>query len=108
SQQVLSKAVNTTMVAGEIDASTGDTVYLKRFNEAVAHETATGDLTGITDSIIAGRAKAVVQPYISTYAEWTNKEEMLQLDELEAYLKPYANRLVTQLELNLAEFMQQN
>lgn len=108
SQQVLSKAINTSMVAGEIDASTGDTVYLKRFNEAVAHETADGDLTGITDSIIAGRAKAVVQPYISTYAEWTNKEEMLQLDELEAYLRPYANRLVTQLELNLAEFMQQN
>jgi len=39
---------------------------------------------------------------------WTNKEEMLQLDELEAYLKPYAERLVTQFELNLFTFMQKN
>lgn len=108
SQQVLSKAVNTSMVSGEIDASTGDTVYLKRFNEATAHESVDGDLTGVTDSIIAGRAKAVVQPYISTLAQWTNREEMLQLDELEAYLRPYSERLVTQLELNLARFMQNN
>ncbi|WP_020208279.1 P22 phage major capsid protein family protein [Gilvimarinus chinensis] len=108
SSQVLTKTVNTSLVAGEVDASTGDTVYLKRSVEALAHETAGGDLTGVTDSIIAGRAAAKVQPYITTYADWTNKEEMLELDELSEYLKPYATRLVTQMELNLAAFMQKN
>lgn len=108
SSQVLTKTVNTSMIAGEIDASTGDTIYLKRFNEALAHETSGGDISGLSDSIVAGRAKAVVQPYITTFAEWTNKEEMLQLDELESYLRPYAQRLVTQMELNLATFMQKN
>lgn len=107
--QVLSKTVNTSMIAGEVDASTGDTIYLKRFNEAAAFETSGGDISAVTvPGIVAGRAAATVQNYITTVASWTNKEEMLQLDELEAYLKPYAERLVTQLELNLFAFMQKN
>lgn len=107
--QVLSKTVDTSMIAGEVTAATGDTIYLKRFAEANAVETTGGDLTAqLPSDIVAGRAPAVVQNYISTYATWTNKEEMLQLDELEAYLKPYATRLVTQLELNLFTFMQKN
>lgn len=107
--QVLSKTVNTSLVAGEVDASTGDTIYLKRFAEANAVETATGDISAVSPTdIVAGRAPAVVQNYITTVAAWTNKEEMLQLDELEAYLKPFAQRLVTQFELNLFTFMQKN
>lgn len=107
--QVLSKTVNTSMIAGEVDASTGDTIYLKRFSEANAIETAGGDITAQTPTdIVAGRAPAVVQNYITTYASWSNREEMLQLDELEAYLKPFATRLVTQFELNLFTFMQKN
>lgn len=109
SSQVLTKTVNTSMVAGEHDASTGDTIYLKRFNEAIATETDDGNISAVTvPGIIAGRAAAKVQPYITTTATWTNKEEMLELDELEAYLRPYAQRLVTQMELNLAQFMQRN
>lgn len=109
SNRVLLNTVNTSMIAGEVDASTGDTIYLKRFAEANAIETAGGDITAANPSdIVAGRAPAVVQNYITTYATWTNKEEMLQLDELEAYLKPYATRLITQLELNMFTFMQKN
>ncbi len=107
--QVLSKTVNTTLVAGEVDASTGDTIYLKRFAEALATETATGDISAVTPTdIVSGRAPAIVQNYITTVATWTNKEEMLQLDELESYLKPFAQRMVTQFELNLFTFMQKN
>jgi hypothetical protein len=109
STQVLSKTVNTSLVAGEVDASTGDTIYLKRFAEANAVETATGDISASTPTdIVAGRAPAVVQNYITTIATWTNKEEMLQLADLEEYLKPFAQRLVTQFELNLFQFMQRN
>ena len=107
--RVLSKTVNTSLVAGEVDASTGDTIYLKRFAEANAIETATGDISATTGSdIIAGRASAVVQNYITTWATWTNKEEMLQLEDLDEYLKPHYERLVTQFELNLFTFMQKN
>lgn len=107
--QVLTKTVNTSLIAGEVDASTGDTIYLKRFAEANAVETATGDISATAASdIIAGRAQAVVQNYITTWATWTNKEEMLQLDELDEYLKPHYERLITQFELNLFTFMQRN
>jgi len=107
--QVLTKTVNTSLIAGEVDASTGDTIYLKRFAEANAVETATGDISATSASdIIAGRAAAVVQNYITTWATWTNKEEMLQLDELDEYLKPHYERLITQFELNLFTFMQRN
>jgi hypothetical protein len=107
--QVLSKTVNTSLVSGEHDATTGDTIYLKRFAEANAVETAGGDISAQPNTdIVAGRAAAVVQNYITTSATWTNKEEMLQLADLEEYLKPFAQRLVTQFELNLFTFMQKN
>lgn len=109
SNRVLSKTVNTSLIAGEHDATTGDTIYLKRFAEANAVETAGGDISGQPNTdIVAGRAAAVVQNYITTSATWTNKEEMLQLADLEEYLKPFAQRLVTQFELNLFTFMQKN
>lgn len=109
STRVLSKTVNTSLISGEHDATTGDTIYLKRFAEANAVETAGGDISAQPNSdIIAGRAAAVVQPYITTSATWTNKEEMLQLADLDDYLKPFAQRLVTQFELNLFTFMQKN
>lgn len=107
--QVLLKTVNTSLIAGEVDASTGDTIYLKRFAEANAVETTNGDLSATSASdIIAGRAAATVQNYITTWATWTNKEEMLQLDELDEYLKPHTERLITQFELNLFTYMQRN
>lgn len=107
--RVLLNTVNTSLIAGEVDASTGDTIYLKRFAEANAVETATGDISATAASdIVAGRAQAVVQNYITTWATWTNKEEMLQLEDLEEYLKPHYERLITQFELNLFTFMQRN
>lgn len=108
-RQVISKAVNTSLITGDHDASTGDTVYLKRPQRSVSVETATGDLTGVTQDIIAGRAAATVQNYISVVRNWTNKEETLSMDELkEELLDDAASELVLKLERNLYGFMQRN
>lgn len=108
-RSVLGKMVNTSLIASDHDATTGDTIYLKRPQNSVAVETAGGDLTGVSSDIIAGRAPAVVQNYISVIRNWTNREEMLSFDELKTeLLDSAASELVRKVERNLYTFMQRS
>lgn len=107
--RVLSKTVNTQLIMGAHKPDTGDTIYLKRAHDYAALETSDGDISGSSkNSIIAGKAAAVVQNQLTVPLEWTAQEEALQLDQLEEILAPAARRLVTKLETNFADYMMKN
>jgi hypothetical protein len=109
SSKVLCKTVNTSLFSGEFTPQFGDTIYVKRPTDYKAIRTADGDLSAqSTSPIISGRAACTVQNYITTWIDWTNKEEALQLDQLKEILEPAATRIITELETSLATFMYKN
>ena len=108
SSRVLSKTVNTTVIEGEHDASTGDTVYLKRPHQYGVLSTAAGDISTNRSDIISGKIPAVVQNFLTVPISWTSKNEALDLDQLEEILAPAATNLVNKLESNLGSYMMIN
>lgn len=105
-QRVLSKTVNTQVFQGEFTPQFGDTIYIKRPPQYKSKRTSDGDISGGTPSdIIIGRAAATVQNYITVDINWSNREEALELDQLEEILKPAAVECVTELETSLCDFM---
>lgn len=110
SARVLTKTVNTQVVSGQsgFTPKTGDTVYVRRPYETLAVESANGDITGLTNDIVSGQAPVKVQNMITTFADWEVIDQALKMDRMDEIMKPYATRLVTQLEGNLGKFMQQN
>lgn len=111
SSRVLSKAVNTQFMTGAngISNDTGDTVYMKRATQYKAIETAGGDISASTKNDIGvGRIAATVQNYITVPVNYTNLEEVTQLDQLKEILAPAAEELCTRLELNIAEKLRIN
>ena len=107
-QRVLSKTVDTQLFAGAFNPSSGDYVDVKRPHQYNAVRTAGGDISSSnTNSIISGKATAQVQNYITVPIDWTNKEEALELDQLEEILKPAAETCVIELETSLCDFMLQ-
>jgi hypothetical protein len=106
SSRVLTKTIDTQLFAGAFTPQFGDTIAVKRPHDYRAIRTAGGDISLETKSpIIAGKANATVQNYITVATEWTNKEEALDLDQLTEILKPCATRAVTELETSLGTFM---
>jgi len=107
-QRVLSKTVNTTLFQGSFNPASGDYVDIKRPHQYNAVRTAGGDISAATwNDIISGKATAQVQNYITVPIDWTNKEEALQLDQLEEILKPAAETAVIELETSFCDFMYQ-
>lgn len=108
-QRVLSKTVNTQTFQGSFNPSSGDYVDIKRPHQYKAKRTAGGDISALTpNDIIAGKATAQVQNYITVDITWSNKEEALELDQLEAILKPAAEEITTELETSFCDFMIKN
>lgn len=107
-QRVLSKTVNTQMFQGEFNPASGDYVDVKRPHQYNAVRTSGGDISAATwNDIISGKATAQVQNYITVPIDWTNKEEALELDQLEEILKPAAETAVIELETSFCDFMYQ-
>lgn len=107
-QRVLSKTVNTQMFKGAFNPASGDYVDIKRPHQYWAVRTAGGDISSSgTNDIISGKATAQVQNYITVPIDWTNKEEALQLDQLEEILKPAAETCNIELETTFCDFMYQ-
>ena len=105
-QRVLSKTVNTQMFQGSFNPASGTTVDIKRPHQYNAIRTAAGDVSSSTwNDILSGKATATVQNYITVPIDWTNKEEALQLDQLEEILAPAAETAVIELETSLCDFM---
>lgn len=109
SSRVLSKSVDTQLLQGRFTPSTGSVVDFKRPHDYNSIRTSGGDISGSTKSdIIAGKASGVVQDYFTVATEWENIEEALELDQLEEILNPMARRIVTDLEVDLANYMLKN
>ncbi len=109
SARVLTKTVDTQLLSGRFNPSTGSNVDFKRPHDYNSIRTAGGDLTGQAKSdIIAGKATGTVQPYFTVATEFTNIQEALELDQLEQILAPMARRIVTDLETDLGLYMLKN
>lgn len=110
SQRVLSKNVNTQFVEGEFGRDSGDFVSVTRPLDHAAIETSDGDLSSSTTSpIIAGKAKATVQDYITVYMDIKEANQALEYADQNRLTEiPAMNRLVTRLETNFAKFAMKN
>lgn len=112
SNRVVTKTVNTQLFAGKFTPASGTTVDIKRPHDYTAVRTPGGDVSsasiGAKDDIIAGKATATVQDYFTATVNWENVEEALELDQLDTILAPMARRIVTDLEVDFANFMLQN
>jgi hypothetical protein len=107
--RVITKSVNTQLLNDAFDASTGDTVYIKRPTDYATIRTADGDISASTKgSIITGRAKAEVQNFFTIPLEWDVVDQALKMDQLDELLAPAATRIITDMELDFANFMMKN
>jgi hypothetical protein len=107
--RVVTKAVNTQLLTGRFNPSTGSSVDFKRPHDYNSIRTAGGDISSSTKSdIISGKATGTVQNYFTVATEWSNVQEALELDQLEEIIAPMAKRIVTDVEVDFARYMQRN
>lgn len=109
SRRVVSKSVNTQLLQGRFNPSSGSTVDFKRPTDYRSHRTSGGDISGVTKSdIITGKATGTVQDYITVATEWDNVEEALELDQLDQLIEPMATRVATDLEVDFSSYAMKN
>lgn len=109
SERVLSKNVDTQLLAGKFSASTGDTVDFKRPTDYVTVRSSNGDVSGETASdIITGKASGVVQDYFTAFVDYDEADEAIKMDQLDQLLAPMATRIKTDFELDFGKFMMKN
>jgi len=109
SERVLSKNVNTQLLSGKFDPSTGTIVDFKRPTDYQSVRTTGGDITSNSASdIITGKASGVVQDYFTVHVNYDEADEALKMDQLDELLAPMATRIKTDMELDFASFMMKN
>jgi hypothetical protein len=109
SERVLSKNVNTQLLQGKFNPSTGENYDFKRPTDYVSVRTPKGDVTGETASdIITGKATGTVQDYFTAFVDYDEADEAIKMDQLDRLLKPLATRIKTDMELDFADFMMKN
>lgn len=109
SSRVLSKNVNTQLLSGKFDPSTGTVVDFKRPTDYTSVRTSAGDLsTNTASDIITGKASGTVQDYFSVHVDFNEADEALKMDQLDQLLAPMATRIKTDMELDFAAFMMKN
>ena len=111
SARVLSKNVNTQLLQGRFDPSSGDKVDFKRPTDYISRRTTQGDLAaaGFTASnIITGKATGTVQDYFTVEVDFQEADQSIKMDQMDELLAPMATRIVTDLEVDFADFMMKN
>ena len=110
SYRVLSKNVDTQLLAGRFDASSGDTVDFKRPTDYTTVRTADGDVSGETKSdIITGKASGTVQNYFTAFVDFDEADHAIKMDQQKELVEmPMMKRIVTDVELDVASFMLKN
>lgn len=107
--RVLTKNVNTQLFAGGFTPQFGQSISVKRPTDFTTVRTATGDVSGETkNDIITGKASATVQDYFTVFIDYDEADEAIKMDQLDELLKPMATRVVTDFELDFAQFMMKN
>lgn len=105
SARIHSKNVNTQLLDGRFDPTSGDTVDFKRPTDYTTSRTTAGDITGVRKDIITGKASGTVQNYFTVPIDWTEADEAIKMDQLDQLLAPAATRIATDLELDFSNFM---
>lgn len=109
SDRILSKNVNTQLLQGKFNPSTGDTVDFKRPTDYTSVRTPEGDISATTaSSIITGKASGVVQDYFTVEVDYNEADEAIKMDQIDQLLAPMATRIKTDLEVDFAKFMMKN
>lgn len=110
SKRVMSKTVNTQFLGDAINSNTGDTVFIKRPGRFKSTSTVDGDISGTTANvIIAGKAKGVVQNFITVEVDWSILEQATQLNQLdELVIEPMMSEMVSTLETRFGQFVLKN
>ena len=95
SNRVVTKTVNTQLLSGRFNPSTGSTVDFKRPHDYNSIRTSGGDISASTKSdIIAGKASGTVQDYFTVATEFTNIQQALELAQLDEIIAPMALSLL--------------
>lgn len=106
---VLLKTVDRQLIQGEIDPNTGDTVYLKRPHQFASTRTADGDISATTtQNLVSGKIPAKISNYCTVEVAYSQLEEAIKLNQLDKILKPISERINTDIEIELAKFIQTN
>lgn len=109
SLRTLSKLVNTQLLQGKFNPSSGNKVDFKRPTDFKSQRTSDGDISGNDKSpIITGKATGTIQDYFTVPIEWDAIDEAIRMDQLKELIEPAAERVVTDLETSFAEFMLHN
>ena len=107
--RVLSKNINTQLLDGKFNPSSGTAVDFKRPTDYVSVRTPDGDISGGNRSdIITGKATGTVQEYFTVSVGYDEVDQSLKMDQLDQLLAPMATRIVTDLELDFASYMMKN
>jgi hypothetical protein len=106
--RVLTKTVDTQLLSGRFSPRSGTTVDFKRPHDYFTHRDATGDISSNKNDIVSGKATGTVQNFFTVAMEWTSVDEALKFDQLERVIAPAATRIITDLELDLANYMTTN
>ncbi len=107
--RVLSKNVNTQLVAGQFNPDSGTQVDVKRPTDHTVISTADGDISTTRSSIITGKATATVQNYITVAVDYDEVDEALKMgSDISRFWDDVTNRIVVDLETKFAAFAMKN
>ena len=108
-ERVLSKNVNTQLLAGKFGPTSGENVDFKRAVDYNTVRTPKGDVSGETPSdIITGKATGTTQDYFTSFVDYDEADEAIKMGNVAELLAPMATRMVTDLELDFGQFMVKN
>ena len=103
-KRVLSKNVDTQLLDGKFNPSSGDTVDFKRPTDYKSKRTSDGDVSGGPASdIITGKASGVVQDFFTVDVDFAIVDQALKMDQLDELLAPMADRIVRDLNAALGQ-----
>lgn len=109
SARVLTQNIDSQKFAGAFSGLTGDKIDVRRRTDFKTARTPTGDLTSVAaNDIIVGKATATVQDYFTEWVEFGEAQQALEMGNLQELLQPMAQRMVTDVELDVGEFMMKN
>lgn len=109
SSRVLSKNVNTQLLSGKFNPSTGENIDFKRPTDYTTNRTSDGDISATTaNSIITGKATGTVQDYFTVEVDFQEADEAIKMDQLDQLIAPMATRIKTDLEVDFAGYMMKN
>lgn len=107
--RVLSKNVDTQLLKGRYDPSSGENVDFKRPTDYISQRSSDGDISATTASdIITGKATGTVQDYFTVEVDYQEADEAIKMDQLDQLLAPMATRIVTDMEVDFGNFMMKN